>query len=57
MNKNIFNILAFSLLLSVSAGGVAEANEIQFDNQNFILKATAQSLDLPNGMNEYFPVN
>lgn len=55
MNKNIFNILAFSLLLSASAGGVAAANEITFDNQNFILKATAQSLDLPDAMNEYFP--
>ncbi len=53
--KNILNILALSLLVTISFMYGAEANEIKFDNQNFTLKATAQSLNLPNAMNEYFP--
>ncbi len=53
--KNIFNILALSLLVSLACIYGAEANEITFDNKSFILRATAQSLNLPNAMNEYFP--
>ena len=57
MLKNVLNILSLTLLVSLAFACAAQANEIKFDNQNFVLKATAQSLNLPNAMNEYFPKN
>lgn len=53
--KNVLNILALTLLISLTCACAANADEIKFDNQNFVLKATAQSLNVPNALNEYFP--
>ncbi len=55
MIKTVLNVIALSLLISLTLVCAAEADEIKFDNQNFVLKATAQSLNVPNALNEYFP--
>lgn len=56
MIKIVLNVVALSLLITLSLACAADASdEITFDNRNFVLKSTAQSLDLPNAMNEYFP--
>ena len=57
MLKTILNVLSLSLLISMTLVCAAQADEIKFDNQNFVLKATAQSLNVPNALNEYFPKN
>lgn len=57
MLKNVLNILSLTLLISLAFACATQANEIKFDNQNFVLKATAQSLNVPNALNEYFPKN
>lgn len=55
MLKNVLNIVSLALLISLTCSYMARADEIKFDNQNFVLKATAQSLNVPNALNEYFP--
>ncbi len=57
MYKNVLNILSLTLLISLVFACCAQADEIKFDNRSFILKATAQSLNVPNALNEYFPKN
>ena len=54
MIKNILNIVSLVVLLSLAFACATEAEELKFDNQSFVLKATAQSLNLPNSLNEYF---
>lgn len=54
MFKDYINIFALVLMITVLCANMAKANEIKFDNQSFILKSTAQSLNLDNAMNEYF---
>lgn len=55
MIKTIMNITALALLMTLSVYCAAEAqNEITFDNKAFVLKSTAQSMNLPHSMNEYF---
>lgn len=56
MIKTVLNIVALSLLITMSLACAADASdEITFDNKSFVLKSTAQSLNLTNAMNEYFP--
>ncbi len=55
MLKNILNVISLTLLISLACAYAAGANEVKFDNQDFVLKATAQSLNVPNALNEYFP--
>ncbi len=57
MLKTVLNVVSLSLLISLTLMCAAQADEIKFDNQNFVLKATAQSLNVPNALNEYFPKN
>lgn len=55
MIKTIMNVAALALLMTLSVCCAAEAqDEITFDNKAFVLKSTAQSMNLPNSMNEYF---
>ena len=54
-SKFILNVISLTLLISLACAYAAGANEVKFDNQDFVLKATAQSLNVPNALNEYFP--
>ena len=55
MLKNVLNVISLSLLISLACVYAASADEVKFDNLSFVLKATAQSLNVPNALNEYFP--
>ncbi len=55
MIRKILNVISLAFLISLTCAYASSADEIKFDNQDFVLMATAQSLNLPNAMNEYFP--
>lgn len=55
MLKYYINILSLAFLITIACVNIARADEITFDNQSFVLKSTAQSLNLTDAMNEYFP--
>jgi len=55
MIKTILNASALAILMALSFACAADAqDEISFDNKFFVLKSTAQSMNVPHAMNEYF---
>lgn len=56
MFKDYFTVFALVFLIYVTFSSMVRADEITFDNTNFVLKATAQSLHMDNSLNEYFPL-
>lgn len=57
MLKDYITITLLICLITITFANMAKANEVTFDNTNFVLKATAQSLNLNDSLNEYFPSN